>query len=165
MDLNEGYYAAACVYSRLGFWVEYKLYFIAYLHGAKLVDLDASAFTDSVVADGHIERVMKMYSAPVGSVPMPTNMSEIDISKWTPIHEDPEIHALFPGRRLEALRQAQMALLQGRIVDLTQSKGNRSKLVSGVGKNKAAPTFTTDPRAPYAHPYFWAPFILIGNWQ
>lgn len=101
VDLNERYYAAACVVSRLGYWVEYTLYFIAYLHGAKLVELDASAFNDPVVADGHIERVMQMYSAPVGSVPMPTDMSEIDVSKWTPIHEDPEIAALVHGRRKE----------------------------------------------------------------
>jgi CHAT domain-containing protein len=25
-------------------------------------------------------------------------------------------------------------------------------------------TSKTDPDAPYAHPYFWAPFILMGNW-
>jgi CHAT domain-containing protein len=27
----------------------------------------------------------------------------------------------------------------------------------------AAPPFTVDPKAPFAHPYFWAPFILMGN--
>jgi CHAT domain-containing protein len=38
----------------------------------------------------------------------------------------------------EALRRAQLALLEG----------------------------TGDPsRARFAHPYFWAPFILIGNWK
>jgi CHAT domain-containing protein len=25
--------------------------------------------------------------------------------------------------------------------------------------------FETDPSRPYAHPYFWAPFILMGNWK
>lgn len=29
----------------------------------------------------------------------------------------------------------------------------------------AEPTFKVDPKAPYAHPYYWAPFILIGNWK
>ena len=27
------------------------------------------------------------------------------------------------------------------------------------------PVFTIDPTKPYAHPYYWAPFILIGNWK
>jgi CHAT domain-containing protein len=25
--------------------------------------------------------------------------------------------------------------------------------------------FKADARKPYAHPYYWAPFILIGNWK
>jgi CHAT domain-containing protein/Tfp pilus assembly protein PilF len=52
-----------------------------------------------------------------------------------------------PGMpKAEALRQAQLALLQGRIkpvVDKTAS----------------------NPIDSYAHPYYWAPFILIGNWR
>ncbi len=39
--------------------------------------------------------------------------------------------------KAEALRQAQLALLFPK----------------------------DDPQAPFAHPYFWAPFILIGNWR
>jgi CHAT domain-containing protein len=27
-----------------------------------------------------------------------------------------------------------------------------------------APSFTPDPDHPYAHPFYWAPFILMGNW-
>lgn len=42
--------------------------------------------------------------------------------------------------KAEALRQAQMALLDGSIVS------------------------PTDPNATYRHPYYWAPFILMGNW-
>jgi CHAT domain-containing protein len=30
---------------------------------------------------------------------------------------------------------------------------------------EALPRFRPDPRAPYAHPAFWAPFVLIGNWR
>lgn len=22
-----------------------------------------------------------------------------------------------------------------------------------------------DPNAPFAHPYYWSPFILMGNWR
>jgi hypothetical protein len=27
------------------------------------------------------------------------------------------------------------------------------------------PRFRPDPGAPYAHPAFWAPFVLVGNWR
>lgn len=102
MGLNDRYYAAACVFSRLGYWVEYTLSFIAYLHGAGLLELDASAFTEPVVADGIIEQPTWAICAPAGSTPMPTDMSEmseLDYSKWTPVHEDPEVVALLERRR------------------------------------------------------------------
>ncbi|BBX64755.1 hypothetical protein MSAS_39290 [Mycobacterium saskatchewanense] len=102
VDLNERYYAAACVFSRLGYWVEYTLCFIACLHNERLIELDSSAFNDPVVADGRIERVMEMYCAPVGGAPMPTDISEIDLTKWTPVHEDPEIMRLIKGRQNES---------------------------------------------------------------
>jgi len=47
-----------------------------------------------------------------------------------------------PLSKAEALRRAQLALLHGG----ADQTGSGSKL-------------------PYAHPYYWAPFILIGNWQ
>ncbi|HSK71962.1 MAG TPA: CHAT domain-containing protein, partial [Pyrinomonadaceae bacterium] len=52
-----------------------------------------------------------------------------------------EIHLKNPQLpKGEALRQAQLALLKG-----SSDKPNAEK--------------------PYAHPYFWSPFILIGNWK
>jgi len=45
-----------------------------------------------------------------------------------------------PLSKAEALRRAQVAFLHG-------------------------PPDQTAPKPPYAHPYYWAPFILIGNWQ
>jgi CHAT domain-containing protein len=44
-----------------------------------------------------------------------------------------------PGMtKLEALRESQLELLRGE------------------GQSKAG--------APYAHPFYWAPFFLMGNW-
>jgi CHAT domain-containing protein len=34
-----------------------------------------------------------------------------------------------------------------------------------VDSAPVAASFTADPRAPFAHPFYWAPFILMGNWQ
>jgi CHAT domain-containing protein len=67
---------------------------------------------------------------------------------------------------VEALRLAQIELLKGTTKPQTIKSENPSdsrgakrtiSLVSGEKK------FVTDPNAPYSHPYFWAPFILIGN--
>jgi CHAT domain-containing protein/Tfp pilus assembly protein PilF len=44
--------------------------------------------------------------------------------------------------KAEALRRAQIALLHG-----------------------ASDQTAADAKLPYAHPYYWAPFVLIGNWQ
>jgi CHAT domain-containing protein len=38
------------------------------------------------------------------------------------------------------------------------------KLPPGT-RGSAQKAFVKDLKRPYAHPYFWAPFILIGNWK
>ena len=57
-----------------------------------------------------------------------------------------------------ALRQAQMALLLGKhpIDDVIRN---------GVRQDgRAGSESAHDPARPYAHPFYWAPFILMGNW-
>ena len=62
-----------------------------------------------------------------------------------------------PGTsKVEALRQAQLELLRGTASD-TQASAQR-----GIGGEVVK---SATPGVPYAHPYFWAPFILIGNWR
>lgn len=67
-----------------------------------------------------------------------------------------------------ALREAQLALLQaapaeagGAAAGTEQRGATRDDLPAA----SAAAAFKQDPRKPYAHPYFWAPFILMGNWR
>jgi CHAT domain-containing protein len=67
--------------------------------------------------------------------------------------------------KAEALRQAQLALLRG--VSQTTKANETQRAVRRVddsGETNPQPRFTPNPQAPYAHPYYWAPFILIGNW-
>ena len=65
--------------------------------------------------------------------------------------------------KAEALRRAQLAFVNG--------EATARNLPTGVrrGAKRSEPprtgrTFATDPDAPFAHPFYWAPFILMGNW-
>ena len=64
-----------------------------------------------------------------------------------------------PGiTKAEALQQAQLALLHG----AADTAG-----MSQVSAAAASPASASKPRpaSQYANPYYWAPFILIGNWK
>jgi CHAT domain-containing protein len=73
--------------------------------------------------------------------------------------------------KAEALRQAQLALLHGSAV----GSGSATPLAQhpetalpprGVqlpGNTTSLPLFAAPAGAPWSHPYYWAPFILIGN--
>lgn len=62
--------------------------------------------------------------------------------------------------KAEALQQAQAAMLRGKL------KAEGAGIIArGVKFDGEAARFTADPAAPFAHPFFWAPFILIGNWK
>jgi CHAT domain-containing protein len=72
--------------------------------------------------------------------------------------------------KIEALRQAQLALLRGQKPAgdvVAQEKRGLSEPMAerSDGSVLALPRFPLNPRAPYAHPFYWAPFILIGNWK
>ena len=72
--------------------------------------------------------------------------------------------------KAEAFRQAQLSLLRG-LANATNSQpmspasSARADLVPGEGRNYNLSPFPHDPSKPFAHPYYWAPFILIGNWK
>jgi CHAT domain-containing protein len=65
--------------------------------------------------------------------------------------------------KAESLRQAQLSLLHADAQDAAASGDGQR----GLGRKEAALSTggtTHDARAPYSHPYYWAPFILMGNW-
>ena len=66
--------------------------------------------------------------------------------------------------KVEALRQAQIKLLRGELQVTGETLAARS-IIHEEDKTVNLPKFKLDPKAPYAHPYYWAPFILIGNWK
>jgi CHAT domain-containing protein len=69
--------------------------------------------------------------------------------------------------KVEALRQAQLELLRGTHSFAATPPSNDRQIMHEEAKPSAAnkSLFKPDPKAPYAHPYYWAPFILIGNWR
>jgi CHAT domain-containing protein len=64
--------------------------------------------------------------------------------------------------KAEAIRLAQKEMIDGRLKSSGKSTGCRSEdFISGPQETQ----FKCDPNAPFSHPYFWSPFVLIGNWR
>jgi len=57
--------------------------------------------------------------------------------------------------KVEALRKAQLDLLLG---PATATGG-------GSGRGSTPENANSDPSSGYSHPYYWAPFVLMGNWR
>jgi CHAT domain-containing protein len=65
--------------------------------------------------------------------------------------------------KLEALREAQLSLLRGSASATEPPIADRALIHESIAPADA-PKFSRDPKVPYAHPYYWAPFFLMGNW-
>jgi CHAT domain-containing protein len=63
-----------------------------------------------------------------------------------------------------ALRKAQLTLLQGKYKEGETPLWRRGLKFSG-GTGNRAPQFNRDVKARYAHPYYWSPFVLMGDWR
>lgn len=59
--------------------------------------------------------------------------------------------------KTEALRQAQLAFLRGTAATPDAKTGRGLEIVDESTQ--------TRPSLCYAHPYYWAPFVLIGNYR
>jgi len=66
--------------------------------------------------------------------------------------------------KAHAMRQAQLAMLYGKFKPADGSTLRGAELAPS-GNVKKQPAFKKEDKAPFAHPYFWSPFILIGNWK
>ncbi len=64
--------------------------------------------------------------------------------------------------KAEALRHAQLALLKGRL-DVASARSQRG--FEAAIENDAAVPSASAASLGYGHPYYWAPFVLIGNFK
>jgi len=64
---------------------------------------------------------------------------------------------------IDDVRQAQSVLLKGALASRPATNPQQRGQTETVD-NSAPPDPGADPDLPYAHPYFWAPFLLVGNW-
>ena len=65
--------------------------------------------------------------------------------------------------KAEAMQQAQRSMIEGKLKSSGKQTGCRSEIINLDGTQQTA--FKCDTNAPFAHPYFWSPFVLIGNWR
>ena len=63
----------------------------------------------------------------------------------------------------EAFRQAQLSLLTGSVTNKIETT-KRAEIVGSDVKIEL-PLFVKDAKKPFAHPYYWSSFVLIGNWK
>jgi CHAT domain-containing protein len=70
-----------------------------------------------------------------------------------------------PMSRAQALRRAQLSLLEGQTSGPTNAGNTERAAASTVNRAASAGNVPAEPNKPYAHPYFWAPFTLSGNWM
>lgn len=63
-----------------------------------------------------------------------------------------------------ALAAAQIELLRGTAKSTSGVQPERAMIHEEAAGQVSAPRFIAPADAPYAHPYFWAPFFLMGNW-
>lgn len=79
------------------------------------------------------------------------------------------MHAFYAQReahglsRAQALRQAQLAFIRGE-GETTAAPDERQRGASREGAADIAVPFHAEAGRPLAHPYYWAPFVLMGNW-
>lgn len=67
--------------------------------------------------------------------------------------------------KAEALRQAELSLMTGGGKAAEGSTRRGIQIRPSSVADKTQPKFERDAKAPYAHPFYWSPFVLFGNWR
>lgn len=72
---------------------------------------------------------------------------------------------LHNSTKLDALQQTQLAFIRGQLSDTALPECTSRGVSLVPDSEETDEVFTPSATAPFSHPYYWAPFILMGNWQ
>jgi CHAT domain-containing protein len=135
--------------------------------GVDLLTLSACQTGEGVVAgDGHEVESLALDAQKQGARSVLASLWPVS-DATTPLlmREFYRQHADVAGTcKAEALRQAELLLLHG-TTPAASTDVPRGIALENAPRDTGTPRFTPDPSAPYAHPYYWAPFVLYGDWQ
>jgi CHAT domain-containing protein len=80
-------------------------------------------------------------------------------------------HEIEKMNKAAALRISQLDLLYGRvklipkdIQDSSSAKGSGAPDDTVIDKRYRI-TFERNEKRPFAHPHYWSPFVIFGNWR
>jgi CHAT domain-containing protein/tetratricopeptide (TPR) repeat protein len=65
--------------------------------------------------------------------------------------------------KADSLREAQLSLLRGS-TSASATAGQEARGLTRIAALSSSDQAAQDSPGPYAHPFYWAPFILMGNW-
>lgn len=68
------------------------------------------------------------------------------------------------GGKAGAIQAAQKAMIHGQL-KTAPGRAMHNPGRTTAPENSGLPKFVFDPAKPFAHPYYWSPFVLIGNWR
>ncbi|NNE67276.1 MAG: tetratricopeptide repeat protein [Pyrinomonadaceae bacterium] len=64
-----------------------------------------------------------------------------------------------------AMREVQTGFITGKLKPDAEYIERLAKAFETRGSSNPSNAFKFDKNKPFAHPYFWSPFVLIGNWR
>ena len=138
-------------------------------HGVELLTLSACNTAVGSGEGSEVENFAVLAQLKGASAVIATLWPVADLSTMHLMQNFYRLHGEHPEQtKIESLRQAQLSLLHGCSGgECGQTGPNALPFEADSDPNQAAHTtgFHPAPRAPYAHPYFWAPFVLVGNWR
>lgn len=135
--------------------------------GVELVTLSACNTAFGTNSTGReIDSLADIIQAKSGKAVLATLWSVSDESTSMLMSEFYRIRKEMPVTgKAGAIQSVQKQFIEGKLkVGLTRAEIFRPKAGSGAG-TAGLPKFVFDPNKPFAHPYYWSPFVLIGNWR
>jgi CHAT domain-containing protein len=78
-----------------------------------------------------------------------------------------EAHARDHFDKADSLKAAQLELLRGTSQSAAVGEDRRglARMAGSAPGAETARPASAALKTPFAHPFYWAPFILMGNWQ